>query len=139
MTAILLQSELVISVAHCLFLAFLFKIGACASPLWGSIADTMPRRGLIVAGAVTWGIVTLLLACCTQFWQFILLRMLNGAALAVIGPLSQSIMTDVFPNPLDLGRVFGFVQLFGCLGAMVASIYATTISQKVILGFHGWR
>ena len=27
----------------------------------------------------------------------------------------------------------------GCCGAMVASIYATTISQKHILGFHGWR
>jgi len=65
--------------------------------------------------------------------------MINGAALAMIGPVSQSILTDMFTNASQLGRVFGYVQLFGCIGAMVACVYATTISQAKILGVHGWR
>lgn len=55
---------------------------AIAGLVWGVLADRTSRVRLLSLGCAGWGIVAIFLASATAFWQFALLKVLNGIALA---------------------------------------------------------
>jgi len=63
---------------------------ATMSPLWGSLADTglLSKRVLLAGATGSWGFLTILVGCTSNFYSMIILRALIGACLACIMPLS---------------------------------------------------
>lgn len=55
---------------------------AISGLLWGLLADRTSRVRLLALGCAGWGVVAVLLASATKFWQFCLLKALNGVAMA---------------------------------------------------------
>lgn len=55
---------------------------AIAGLMWGALADRTSRVRLLSLGCAGWGVVSIFLGSATSFWQFALLKVLNGIALA---------------------------------------------------------
>ncbi|CDJ58225.1 transmembrane domain-containing protein, putative [Eimeria maxima] len=112
---------------------------AISGLFWGLLADRTSRVRLLSVGCAGWGIVAIFLASSTFFWQFALLKVLNGVAMASIGPVAQSLIADLFP-PTMRGEHFGWLQLFLCAGCILgATMGGSLASITVIGGVKGWR
>jgi MFS family permease len=124
-------------------LAFLALVQALAqwtcTPVWGALADHgWSRKQLLLCGVFAWGVLTMLLAFCSNFYSMIFLRTLNGMALGCLSPISQSLIVDMV-NPSERGRYFGFVQFASNVGCVMCAVGTSTISNQLILNFRGWR
>jgi len=112
---------------------------ALSAPCWGSLADHgWSRKWLLTCGALSWGTLTLLLAIISSFPAMIFLRGFNGIALGMLVPVTQSVIVDITTKE-ERGLYFGGVQFAMCIGAIFASVFATSISQETIRGMDGWR
>lgn len=110
-----------------------------SAPLWGSLVDSgWSVKWLLVGGSMAWGVLTLLLAAITDWYSMILLRTLNGIALATLMPVSQTIIArgTVFS---ERGYYFGMVELALCVGQLLCAVFATTMANETIYGIDGWR
>ncbi|CDI76921.1 transmembrane domain-containing protein, putative [Eimeria praecox] len=106
------------------------------SPL---IKRSTSRVRLLSLGCAGWGTVAIFLASSTFFWQFALLKVLNGVAMASIGPVAQSLIADLFP-PTMRGEHFGWLQLFLCAGCILGAMLGGSLASiTVIEGVKGWR
>lgn len=110
------------------------------SPVWGSLVDSgWSRRRLLAGGACTWGILTILLGLTTHFPTMMLLRLMNGAALGTLSPISQSLIIDLTTKSTR-GYYFGWVQMCANVGNIAAGIATATISNMIFWGrVEGWR
>ncbi|CEM25714.1 unnamed protein product [Vitrella brassicaformis CCMP3155] len=109
-----------------------------SAPVWGYLADRYSRQTVLSYGCILWGVITIVLAASTTLWEMVVLRALNGIALASVGPLSQSMIADLF-GVEERGGAFGWVQLSQNVGAIVGGVATTSVSQMYILGVSGWR
>ncbi|KAL8434531.1 hypothetical protein Efla_000047 [Eimeria flavescens] len=101
--------------------------------------DRTSRVRLLAVGCAGWGIVSIFLGAATSFWQFAFLKVVNGIALASIGPVAQSLIADFFP-PTMRGEHFGWLQLFLCAGCILGALIGGSVaSVKIIEGVKGWR
>ena len=64
----------------------------------GRLADSVSRRGLIVAGLFAWSLMTAGCGLATRYWQFLLLRMGVGVGEASLSPAAYSLISDSFPR-----------------------------------------
>lgn len=96
-------------------------------------------KRLLASGSAMWGICTFMLAFTQDLRTLIVLRMMNGAALATLSPVMQILISDL-TLPAERGRYFG---LCGCsvgIGAFMSCILTTMVSNEVYAGaYHGWR
>ncbi|CAJ1368306.1 unnamed protein product, partial [Effrenium voratum] len=114
---------------------------ACAvtGPLWGNLVDSgASRKTLLQAGAGLWGICTFQLALTSNFVVMMMLRVLNGAALAMMVPVIQSFVADLTSSE-NCGSAFGKVACAANVGQVLACLMVTPISESTVLGMHGWR
>uniref|UniRef100_A0A0G4FX12 Major facilitator superfamily (MFS) profile domain-containing protein n=1 Tax=Chromera velia CCMP2878 TaxID=1169474 RepID=A0A0G4FX12_9ALVE len=113
---------------------------SASSPVWGFCADRFSRGKFLAFGCFLWGGVTCLLALVSSFGQMLLLRAVNGIALASVSPISQSIIADMFAGS-QRGRAFGWVQFFSSIGGMAGGILTTSLSEERFFGgtVEGWR
>mmetsp|Transcript_99 Transcript_99/g.250 ORF Transcript_99/g.250 Transcript_99/m.250 type:complete len:784 (+) Transcript_99:252-2603(+) len=116
---------------------------SASSPVWGFCADRFSRRKFLAFGCFLWGGVTCLLAFVSSFGQMLVLRAVNGIALASVSPISQSIIAGMFGGS-QRGRAFGWVQFFTCVGGMAGGVLTTSLSEvkfSLLLGrtVEGWR
>jgi len=113
---------------------------AClAAPFFGILVDRgCPGKWILVAGSAAWGLLTFLLACITDFTPMLVLRTLNGIALATLTPVSQAVIAK-FTRPHERGTYFGYCGSALMLGSLVCSLAATGVSNMTILGYEGWR
>jgi len=109
-----------------------------SSPFWGWLSDTFSRRLILSIGCFIWGAFTIVLAFLNTFWGVLFVRAFTGLGLAVIVPTSLSLIADYFPRA-KRGKAFGFLGLTTVLGAIVGTLLATFLGDKVILGYEGWR
>lgn len=110
-----------------------------SAPIWGSLADNgWSRKWLLGVGATGWGCATLALAMVSSFHTMLLLRLVNGAFLGTLGPISQSMVADM-TRKHERGLAFGFGQLGSHLGSISCAVFAATVSNQHVLGFEGWR
>lgn len=114
---------------------------ACAvtGPVWGNLVDSgASRKFLLQVGAGLWGICTFQLALTSSFTTIIALRVLNGAALAMIVPVVQSMVADL-TNVTNCGSAFGKVSCAHSVGQVMACLMVTPISEMWLHGMRGWR
>lgn len=109
------------------------------TPIWGSLADHgYSRKRLLAAGALSWGIITMLLAVASRYPVMLALRVLNGMALGSLSPISQSLLVDATVAS-ERGKYFGGVQFSANIGNITCAVVTSTISMHYILGHQGWR
>ncbi|KAJ1609811.1 MFS-like sugar transporter [Cryptosporidium canis] len=111
---------------------------ALSCPIWGLLADRYSRKYILATGVTVWGFVTILLAFSSFYWEVLITRAVNGAFLGSVGPLAQSVLADTL-NSKNRGLGFGMIQLSNCIGRVFGAVLTTSISQKLIVGFQGWR
>jgi len=114
---------------------------ACAvsGPIWGNLVDSgASRKWLLQVGAGLWGLCTIQLALTSNFVIMIVLRVLNGAALAMMVPVMQSFVADLTTSS-NCGSAFGKVACAANVGQVLACLMVTPISESVVHGVRGWR
>ncbi len=65
--------------------------------LFGALGDRIGRRRAIIGAATAFGLLTLLLAACNQYWELLLIRFLDGVALGGAIPLTWSLSVEYVP------------------------------------------
>lgn len=113
---------------------------AVSGPFWAALTDNgFSKRILLSAGAASWAVLLTMLALVSSFHTMLFLRALNGVVLAIVVPVSQSMVVEV-AGPEGRGAIFGmfmFCQM--TLGMMPAMMVGTAMSTRTILGYPGWR
>lgn len=110
-----------------------------ANPFWGVLADKYSRKKILAFGCFLWGIITILVGLSQNYNQMLIARGVNGIALAIITPVTYSLVADYF-RPNERGKAFGYLGLTSIVGAVFGTLYATTIAGgSPIFGFDGWR
>lgn len=111
---------------------------ALSTPCWGVLADLLPRRQLLAMGVFSWAVTAWLTATATSVSALVACRALNGVGLAVIGPLSFAMLSDLYPAA-ERGRAFGLLFLSAQAGAAASSIGASVVASGALFGVPGWR
>ena len=106
---------------------------ALAAPVWGLAVDTGPRGRLLSWGVLSWGVLAIAQCGATSFGSFAFMRALNGVALALITPLSFSLIADAFTTSRR-GGAFGWLNLAQRVGSVIGAQLATSLAASV-----GWR
>jgi predicted MFS family arabinose efflux permease len=107
-------------------------------PLWAPMLRCCSSRDLLAGGCFLWGGLTILIACTSSFSLQFTLRLLVGAALAVVNPVGQALICDVVQES-ERGRAFGLMQSVSNALAMVVTFGTTAVATTAILGVSGWR
>ena len=99
---------------------------AVALPAWGlALEHGWESTDLLMLGCYGFGLMTCLLAVSSSYALHCLLRILNGAFLCGIIPLSQGILSQIIPEDRR-GFAFGVLQSSTALAALATSYFATT-------------
>ena len=137
-----LEMDLGVDAKQLAVLVFLSTVTkACGNLYWGYMADqpTTSRKSLLVKGVAAWGFLTFFLAICSSFQSVVLLRAINGFFLAMMMPISQSVLADIIPGHA-IGRAFGRLSFWGGVGASVGSCAAASLGTHWVAGqVRGWR
>lgn len=108
-------------------------------PIWGNLVDSgASRKMLLKIGVALWGCASIQLAFATEFWHMAALRVLTGAALAMLLPVTQSLVADLADRE-EIGQYFGKIAMAANMGAVFISLIVVPIASKTILGIAGWR
>ncbi|KAF8821760.1 transporter, major facilitator family protein, partial [Cardiosporidium cionae] len=112
---------------------------AMSALFWGFLADSTSRVTLLSIGCCMWGFVNVFLAISTCWWHFVVLKIIDGIALASIAPTIQSIIPDMYPTKLR-GQQFGWIQMFLSAGSMGGALFGGMFSNAPVSGkLLGWR
>lgn len=104
-----------------------------ASPVFGALADRLPRRQLIAAGVALWSLATAAAAASNSFWHFLLARAAVGIGEAAYATLAPSLISDLYP-PWRRNRVLTVFYVAIPVGSAIGFIAGG------VLGAHfGWR
>jgi MFS family permease len=106
---------------------------AASAPLAGLVADRFSRKTLILGGLLFWSAVTLCTAFCTEYWQLVTVRALEGLGESFYFPASMSLIAD-YHSGATRSRAMSFHQ---------SSVYAGTIAGGSLAGYlgqyYGWQ
>lgn len=106
---------------------------AAGAPIAGLVADRVSRKLLILGGCVFWSGVTVFTGACTQFWQFVAVRALEGFGETFYFPATMSLVSD-YHDRTTRSRAMSFHQ---------SSVYAGTIGGSWLGAWFaeemGWR
>lgn len=111
---------------------------AFSAPIWGIASDRLHRGKVLGVGCVCWGLCTAIMGSVSDLHSLIAARFLNGAALACMNPVAQSLLADLTVPELR-GTCFGLFYSIGHMGEMVADTVIPPASNVVIFGVMGWR
>ncbi len=117
------QEELGLSNFQGGLLATVFLVGYfLTSPIFGSLGDRLPRKGLIAAGVIVWSAATIGSGLAVGLGSLILARVLVGVGEASYATLAPTIIDDVTP-PHRKGRAlaifYSATPIGGALGYLV--------------------
>lgn len=102
-------------------------------PLTGYFADTLGQKKYLLISIVGFVISSALCGISTNITQIVIFRLLQGTAGAALIPLSQTIMSDIFPEQ-DRGKA---MAIWG-IGVMVGPILGPTLGG-FITEISTWR
>ncbi|CAE7338839.1 ytbD [Symbiodinium sp. CCMP2456] len=109
-----------------------------ALPVWGSMMQFYTPRDLLAGGCFLWGFVTMLIATSSNYMVHFLLRLVMGAALAVVAPIGQAMLCDLVPEA-ERGWVFGLLQSISTALSVGVTFLTTGFARVLIAGVYGWR
>ena len=104
----------------------------CAVPV-GFYGDRLPRRKLVVAGAVVAGVFSFATGLAPFLWLFVLMRIGNGVGVLVNDPIHRSLLSDYYKpeaRPTVFAAHANAVRWGAIAGAAVAGLVAFLV---------GWR
>ncbi|MDQ1372849.1 MAG: hypothetical protein QOJ09_187, partial [Actinomycetota bacterium] len=94
----------------------------------GHYGDRLPRRKLVVAGAIVAGICSFFTGVVSVLGLLVLVRLGNGIGRLVNDPIHSSLLADYY-KPDDRPRVFGFHR---------NAVYLGTIAGSALAGLMTW-
>lgn len=106
---------------------------AMSMPLTGFLSGKFGRRRLILFAVAGFGIASMLCGMATNITEIVILRFIQGAVGALLGPLSQGLLVDTFDKQ-EMGKAMAF---FG-IGLMTAPILGPIVGA-VVTNSLGWR
>mmetsp|Transcript_34297 Transcript_34297/g.79952 ORF Transcript_34297/g.79952 Transcript_34297/m.79952 type:complete len:455 (-) Transcript_34297:51-1415(-) len=109
-----------------------------ALPVWGSMMQFYTPRDLLAGGCFLWGSVTIMIATSSNYSIHFLLRLVMGAALAVVAPIGQAMLCDLVPEA-ERGWVFGLLQSISTALSVGVTFLTTGFARVLIAGVYGWR
>eukprot|EP00922_Rhytidocystis_sp_ex-Travisia-forbesii_P042772 GHVS01063961.1.p1 GENE.GHVS01063961.1~~GHVS01063961.1.p1 ORF type:complete len:518 (+),score=35.66 GHVS01063961.1:187-1740(+) len=105
---------------------------------WGYLADSFSRVKILSFGCFSWGVIAMACSVASGFRQLLVLRVLNGIAIASIGPVGQSLVADVYPSS-ERGQHYGCIQMFIMAGHILGLMLGTSFAGKQAgWGIMGW-
>ena len=108
------------------------------SPVFGRLADSGSRRGILLFGIALWSIATSLCGLTRSYAQLFLARFGVGGAEACLTPASWSIIADSFP-PRLIPRAFSIYMMGPYLGGGLALIFGGLLLDAAAgWSFAGW-
>ncbi len=104
-----------------------------AAPLTGWLGDRLPRKPLIIAGALLWSVLTLSTALVHTFGELYWRHALVGIGEASFCIYAPALLSDYWP-PEQRNRILTLFYLSLPVGAALGYILGGTLGQS-----HGWR
>jgi len=111
---------------------------ALACMVWARLAETRDRGPILGISCYIWGTAAVMSACAFSAQAFITASLINGVALASLGPISQSVVPDLYEDE-QRGRAFALLNAVGEIGSMCCLMLVPAISQLKLWGWEGWR
>ncbi len=117
-----------------LIVALGLVIGLLASIPFGFAADRIPRLPIVIAGAVAFGVFSMLTGFATTIWVLLIARAGAGFGTAVSTPTHNSLLADYYeipvrPNVYAVHRAA--LAVGACLGPLVAGLLTSWFSWRV--------
>ena len=129
-----LQEELSLSNFQGGLLATVFLVGYfLTSPIFGSLGDRLPRKGLIAAGVLVWSLATMGSGIVAGLWSLLLARALVGIGEASYATLAPTVIDDVTP-PDRKGRALAVFFIATPVGAALGYLVGGFVEAR-----WGWR
>jgi EmrB/QacA subfamily drug resistance transporter len=114
---------------YLLSLASVFIVG-------GRLADVFGRRRFLLAGAVVFGLTSLVGGAATVAWLVIVMRVVQGVGGALLFPVGLAVVTNAYP-PERVQRaivtVFGIAAVGQALGPLVGGVITGALSWRWVL------
>jgi DHA1 family multidrug resistance protein-like MFS transporter len=105
---------------------------------WGSVADRVGRRPLIIGGLLLSSLAPLLMSLLRAPWLFVPLRLLDGLGSAALWPSAAAIMVDLTPSQ-SRARVMGLLNMFFLTGLALGpalGLYVAGFAGSYKAGFY---
>jgi len=129
-----LQEELSLSNFQGGLLATVFLVGYfLTSPIFGSLGDRLPRKGLIAAGVLVWSLATMGSGIVAGIWSLLLARALVGIGEASYATLAPTVIDDVTPADRK-GRALAVFFIATPVGAALGYLVGGFVEAR-----WGWR
>lgn len=106
--------------------------------IWGSVADRVGRRPLIIGGLLLSSLAPLLMSVLRNPWHFVPLRLLDGLGSAALWPSAAAIMVDLTPSQ-SRARVMGLLNMFFLTGLALGpalGLYVAGFAGSYKAGFY---
>lgn len=129
-----LQETLALSNFEGGLLATVFLVGYfLTSPIFGSLGDRLPRKGLIAAGVLVWSAATIASGLAVGIWTLLLARAVVGVGEASYATLAPTVIDDVAP-PSKKGRALATFYIATPVGAALGYLVGGFVEAR-----WGWR
>src|SRR5438477_1001712 len=87
------------------------------SPIWGAVADRRGRRLMVLRAALGGGLVIALMGLSQNIWEFMALRLVQGAMTGVVAAVT-ALATSFVPRA-RVGLALGIIQMSSFAGSAV--------------------
>lgn len=105
---------------------------------WGSVADRVGRRPMIIAGLVVSSLAPLAMSMLRQAWLFVPLRLVDGAGSSALWPAASAIIADTTP-PYRRATAMGMLNMFFLAGLAFGpalALYIVGFTGSYVSGFY---
>ncbi len=130
----------------------LFLCYMVVAPLTGFLGNRLPRKPLIIGGAVLWSLATLSTAWVHDYWTLYIRHALVGVGEATFGIFAPAVLADFYPErernrvlsifyvAIPVGAALGYVAggQLGTLWGWRQPFFLCAIPGLVIAGLYGW-
>jgi len=98
--------------------------------LWGTLADKIGRRTIIILATITSAVVSGLYPSASSFIQFLLLGLLWYTLLAAATTATPALAMDI-AGPVTMGRHFGRYRISGSIGWIISTAASGPIAENL--------
>ncbi|HEX7730927.1 MAG TPA: MFS transporter [Terracidiphilus sp.] len=130
----------------------LFICYMIVAPLTGWLGDKLPRKPLIIGGAVLWSLATLATAWVHDYTTLYIRHALVGVGEATFGVFAPAVLADFYPErernrilsgfyiAIPVGAALGYVAggQLGTLWGWRAPFFVCAIPGLIIAALYGW-
>lgn len=105
---------------------------------WGSVADRLGRRPMIIGGLVVSSVAPMIMAVLRTAWLFVPLRLIDGAGSSALWPAASAIIADTTP-PSRRATAMGALNMFflaGLASGPALGLFVVGFSGSYTAGFY---